>query len=241
MSEAETENDEAQVSITLEVCVGSLEGALVAEQAGADRIELNVALELDGLSPSPGLLQLVSQAVRIPVITMARPRAGNFVYSESEWETLLADAKWQIDHGASGIAFGCLTPSGQVDARRCEQMRSLAGSRELVFHKAFDDVTNWALGLDILIKSGINRVMTSGQNPTALEGVSVISAIKDHSSGRIEILPAGRIGAENATEILTKTGCNQLHGSFSSGSDGNVAKEIRHTRDVIKSRFEHLG
>jgi len=229
-------DEQAGSKITLEACVASVEGAIIAEQAGADRVELNVALELDGLSPSPGLLKLAADSIRIPIITMARPRGGDFVYTDQEWATLLADAKWQLENGATGIAFGCLNSDRQIDARRCDQMRKMAGQKELVFHKAFDELANWESGLDILIQSGINRVMTSGQQPKAVDGIETIAGIVDRSSGRIEVLPAGGVSSQNAVQILDRTGCTQIHGSFSSGTSGDIATEIKQTISAATSR-----
>lgn len=215
--------------IVLEVCTSSLQGALDSELAGADRIELNSALELEGLTPSAGLMNLVSTAIRIPIIAMARPRAGDFQYSESEWDTLMADVSWLLKNGADGIAFGCLDSKRAIDLQRCREMRALAGTNELVFHKAFDDVRDWSAGLEILIESGINRVMTSGQQPTAEAGLATISKIVAQARGRIEVLPAGRIDSKNAGKILRQSGCHQLHGSFSSSPDGDIPAEIRRT------------
>ena len=215
--------------VTIEVCAASLDAAITAENSGADRIELNSALELDDLTPPAGLWSLVSGAVQIPIIAMARPRGGNFVYSKSEWKTLLADAKWSLEHGAAGIAFGCLDSSGRIEVDRCEELRELAADRELVFHKAFDEVADWESGLEILVKTQIDRVMTSGQMPTAMEGLSVLAKIEAQAAGQIEVLPAGRVGSSNAVQILEKTGCHQLHGSFSSGPSGDTAQEIQAT------------
>lgn len=213
--------------VTVEVCTGSLAGAQLAESAGADRIELNSALELDGLTPSAGLLELVSNSIRIPVIAMARPRAGDFFYSEPEWKTLLKDVRWLLDHGAKGIAFGCLDTSKNVDLDRCTQIRELAGADEVVFHKAFDEVANWREGLERLIEAGINRVMTSGQCPTAEEGLSTITEMVDLAAGRIEVLPAGSINSKNAVKIVDQSSSNQIHGSFSSGDQPDIRSEIR--------------
>lgn len=210
----------------IEVCVGSLEGAIGAELAGADRIELNLALELDGLTPSAGLVTRVTQVVKLPIVAMARPRGGDFFYSGFEWDTLIADARWLLEQGVSGIAFGCLGRDRQIDLKRCEQMRELAGSRELVFHKAFDEVDGWETGLNGLVETGIDRVMTSGQAATASEGVGLISQLVERAAGRIEILPAGRIGSENGAEIIECTGCDQLHGSYSMGENHDVSAEI---------------
>ncbi len=222
-------NSAAAGRIMVEACVGSLAGAQIAELAGADRIELNSALELDGLTPSAGLVQRVVHDIRIPVIAMARPRSGKFCYSDDEWETLKSDVRWLLNHGVDGIAFGCLDPGGQVDLARCREIRAMAESHLLVFHKAFDEATDWSLGLERLVEAGLNRVMTSGQQPTAMDGLSTIQALVRQAAGRIEVLPAGRVSSENAVKIVSETGCNQLHGSFSSSGPDQIGTEIRRT------------
>jgi copper homeostasis protein len=213
-------------SIIVEACVACVAAAVAVEQSGADRIEFNSALELDGLTPLPGVFSIVVSKIRIPIIAMARPRAGNFVYSDSEWDSLLADARWLIENGADGIAFGCLDDGGAVQLDRCREMRDLVGSKQLVFHKAFDVTSNWKLALDGLVEAGVNRVMTSGQAPTASGGAGVIAEAIRHVDGAIEVLPAGGINSSNASEIVAQTGANQLHGSFSGGprSAENVDK-----------------
>ena len=213
-------------NITVEVCVGSVQAARTAQRVGADRIELNAALELDGLTPSAGLVKRVLSEIRISVIAMARPRAGDFFYSDDEWETLKSDAAWLLESGVDGIAFGCLTADRTVDLERCQQMREAAGDAELVFHKAFDEVADWENDLEILIEAGVNRVMTSGQRPTAIEGLSTITAIVAQAKGRIEILPAGRVSSENVVQIVAESGCDQVHGSFSSGPQPDLISEI---------------
>jgi copper homeostasis protein len=167
---------------------------------------------------------------------MARPRGGNFHYTEREWETLIHDAQWLLDHGAVGIAFGCLDRSGQIDPMRCRQMRDLAGSRELVFHKAFDEVPDWKSGLEILIEAGVNRVMTSGQESSAFLGIRAISQIVDRAAGRIEVLPAGRINSQNAVELVDLAGVRQIHGSFTSGPGDDISAEIGLTMDALRTR-----
>jgi len=226
----------ASTKIVVEVCTGSLAGARIAELAGADRIELNSALELDGLTPSAGLLELVADAIRIPVITMARPRAGDFFYSQSEWETLTADVRWLLDHGADGIAFGCLDENRNVQWKRCQQIRKLATTHEVVFHKAFDEVADWRQGLEQLIEAGINRVMTSGQGPTAEVGLETIAEMVDLAAGRIEVLPAGGINSKNVVKIVNRTGSYQVHGSFSTGEIADVGSEIQRVIDQLATR-----
>ena len=221
--------------ILVEVCVASLDAAMASQQAGADRIELNLALELDGLTPSAGLLQRVAKQIDMPIIAMARPRAGGFCYSTDDWETLLADAKWLLANGADGIAFGALNSTGQIDAVRCRQMRELVRTGVLVFHKAFDSVADPAAELNRLIDVGVDRVMTSGLAATALAGSAMIGELIQRSSGRIEILPAGRIGAENVAELVSQTGCRQVHGSFRNSGSGDFVEEIR----TVIHRLKH--
>jgi copper homeostasis protein len=213
--------------ILVEVCVDSLASALIAQQAGANRIELNLALQLDGLTPSAGLLRRVVSQLEIPVIAMSRPRDGGFCYSDDDWETLLKDADWLVRNGACGIAFGALTSDGSVDAQRCRQLRELVSEKELVFHKAFDEVADPLQALEQLVTAGIDRVMTSGLAATAEEGASTIARLVQKSQRRIEILPAGGIGSQNAGWLVSQTGCRQIHGSFRHSADGDLGREIR--------------
>src|SRR5437763_2070963 len=126
--------------VLLEVCVDRVEDAAAAEAGGADRIELNCALALDGLTPTPGLLAETLRAVRVPVIAMARPRPGDFCYSDSDFRVLRRDVDDALDEGAAGIAFGLLTVDRTVDTRRCRAItrRLTATTSHIVFHRAFD-------------------------------------------------------------------------------------------------------
>ena len=203
---------------------------MIARHAGADRIELNLALELDGLTPSPGLMRRVVDQLEIPVIAMARPCAGGFHYSDDQWATLREDAAWLIHHGAAGVAFGAIQADGQIDVDRCRQLRDLVGEKELVFHKAFDIALDRVAALEHLIVAGVDRVMTSGLAATARDGAFRIASIVRQSQNRIEILPAGGISSHNAKRLVCQTGCRQIHGSFRHSAAGNLEQEIR---DVI--------
>ncbi len=152
----------------LEVCLTSADEAKEAEQAGADRLELNAALSLDGLTPSPGVLQTVLRATSLPVIVMVRPRPGGFCPSETDFAAMRTDAEWIAASGASGIAFGILRQDGTVDVERCRLMRETIGAREAVFHRAFDCTADPFAALEQVIDLGFTRVMTSGCGATAL-------------------------------------------------------------------------
>src|SRR5438105_4751027 len=124
--------------ILLEVCVASAEDAAVAAAAGADRLELNAALALGGLTPSLGSIVEARQATALPVIVMARPRPGGFCYSVSEYRVLRRDVDAALGNGADGVAFGVLTDSGEIDTERVREVVRQIGPRQAVFHRAFD-------------------------------------------------------------------------------------------------------
>ena len=198
-------------TLTIEICAGSLDDAIAAEKAGAARIELNSSLFLGGLTPSLGSLLLVKKETNLKVMTMVRPRAAGFLYTASEFKTMKEDAKLFIDNGADGIVFGFLKKNGTIDEKRCEALIKIAGDKEKVFHRAIDVVPDPLKTLDILIDLGFTRVLTSGQEPTAYEGMELIAAMVKHAKGRIEILPGGGITKKNAAKLVKGTGVNQIH------------------------------
>ena len=203
--------------IVVEVCCESLSDAKTALNAGADRIELNSALRVGGLTPSPGLTSLVCGVSNIPVIAMVRPRESGFCYSEDEFETMCVDARMQLELGASGIAFGILLADGNLDIKRCKTLISIAREfgAEAVIHRAFDFVIDWKIALEQCIKVGFDRLMTSGAESTAIKGANRIRNLINRAQGRIDVLPAAGIAIGNVLELVEETGCNQIHGSFS--------------------------
>jgi len=209
--------------ITLEICTASAEDCAVAEQSGADRVELNCALMLGGLTPSLGALREARAATKIPLIAMIRPRAGGFAYSASEFKVMQRDAEAALAEGADGIAFGILTSGGKIDLERCRQIVQRAGARQIVFHRAFDVVSEPLVALEQLLDLGVTRVMTSGQEASAYNGAANIANYRQHAAGRIEILPAGGINRFTVADVLSRTGCDQVHASLSTtGKDISV-------------------
>ena len=178
--------------ILIEVCCGSVDDAVEAEKGGADRVELNSAVFIGGLTPSLGAIIEAKKRLNIPVMVMIRPRAGGFCYTQTEVEVMLCDAKLAVEYGADGLVFGILTPDGSVDAERCKRMIEVAQGRQSVFHRAFDVTPDPLKALDQLIDLSFTRVLTSGQEKTASEGIELIRKVIEHASDRIEILP-GRI------------------------------------------------
>lgn len=201
--------------ILLEVCIGSADDAEVAVGGGADRLELNAALALGGLTPSLGALLEVKRRVDRPVVAMVRPRPGGFLYTRGEYDTMVRDAETLLDRGADGLALGVLTAGGEVDFERCRRLvRLLTPGHEAVFHRAFDATPDPFAALETLIALGFRRVLTSGQRPSAIEGIDLIAALIRRAAGRIEVLPGAGIKAANVAELVRRTGCDQVHGSF---------------------------
>ena len=197
--------------ILIEVCCGSTDDAVEAEKGGADRVELNSSLFFGGLTPSLGSAIEAKKRLSIPVIVMIRPRGGGFCYTEAEMAVMCHDARLAIEHGADGLAFGILTPEGSVDADRCRQIVELIGSREAVFHRAFDVTPDPLEALDQLVELGFTRILTSGQEPSVPQGAELIKKLIDYAGGRIEILPGGGIRPHNVRAIVEQTEAKQVH------------------------------
>ncbi|MBX9584793.1 MAG: hypothetical protein K2X87_31200 [Gemmataceae bacterium] len=206
--------------ITLEVAVTTPDEAVAAVAAGADRLELCAALEVGGVTPSVGLDFQVRQAVGCPVVILIRPRPGGFVYSAGEIEAMREEVLIWQDREREPVKF-VLGVLGWGDGRpvldrdRCRELAQTAEWR-VAFHRAFDFLPDLPAALEDLIDLGFKRVLTSGGKPTALEGADVIAKLIERARGRIEILPGGGITPENVEELVRRTGCDQVHGSFRS-------------------------
>jgi len=183
----------------LEVAVASAADAETAARAGADRLELNSALEFDGLTPTPGTLAGARKA-GLPIVTMLRPRPGGFCYSQSELSVMLRDLEW-LD---GEVAVGILTAASEIDV---QQLRRFPTPR-VIFHRAFDLVPDPLKALEQLIDLGVPRVMADAANH------DLLALLTDASRGRITILPAGGIRPANIRRLVERTGSVQIHGSF---------------------------
>ena len=229
--------------VLLEICVASVDDAIAAVEGGADRLEVNSALCLGGLTPSSGLVAEIRRRVAVPLIAMVRPRPGGFCYSSSDFDVMIRDAKLLIDAGAAGLAFGILKSNGDIDESRSNRLREVCGDRPAVFHRAFDVTPAPVAALTQLIDLGFERVMTSGQEPTAIAGSALIAELMAHSGKRIEILPAGGIRPNDVAELLSRTGCDQVHASMRSAQrDASVAARpqicFRSTNSLSEDVFE---
>ena len=201
--------------MNIEICCGSFYDAKMAFWGGAKRIELNSALHLGGLTPSLATLMLTKEQTNLKIISMVRPRGAGFKYNEEELEVMFYDAKILLDNGSDGIAFGFLTKNREIDIINTQKMVNLIKSynKEAVFHRAFDCTIDPYIAVEILINLGVDRILTSGCQDTALKGASVLLKLQENYGDKIEILPASGINYKNVQEILTKTKTNQIHSS----------------------------
>lgn len=220
----------------LEVCVDSLEGALIAQKAGATRIELSQQLEVGGLTPTRELLLDVCRNVKLPIIVLIRCKPGGFQYTRSELEIMKFSAVEMKEAGVHGIAVGASDSSNSLHWQFLEEIANLCGSLELVVHRVFDGVQGQVDAFKHLTELGYRRILTSGGPANAMDGLDNLRHWNHSCKGSIEILPAGGIRPMNALTVLRETGCHQLHGSFSHLQNGKrlpIPSEIEFVRGLL--------
>lgn len=194
-----------------EVCIDSVEGAIAAQNAGAQRVELCDNLVEGGTTPSLGMLQLVREQVSIGVNVIIRPRGGDFCYTKLEMEVMRRDILAAKAAGADGIVLGLLLPDGSIDIERTRQLVELAHPLPVTFHRAFDLCHAPAEALEALVSLGVARLLTSGQKKTALEGAECIAQLVAQAGERLTILAGGGITAENLPTLVKATGIRECH------------------------------
>jgi len=207
-----------------EACVETFEEAVLAEKLGANRIELCSDLTNDGLTPSFELMQKACSMLKIPVMVMIRPRAGNFIYSEEEIIQMKSEIDQAKKAGAFGIVFGLLTPANKIDKKNTEILAEYAQPLPVTFHKAIDELENPVEGVSVLKEiTGIKRILTSGGKPTAFEGQETIRKMIEVAGEKITILVAGKVLDSNVKVIQKLTGATELHGRRIAGELSSLA------------------
>lgn len=194
----------------LEVCTEGVEMSVAAERAGATRLELCASIAEGGLTPSYGILETICKRVNIPVHVMIRPRAGDFLYSDEEFETMVADVKLAHRMGLEGIVFGILDADGMIDRERCAKLVEAAGKMKKVFHRAFDMSADPYKSFTDLQELGFNVLLTSGRRQTAMEGIEVIRQLVIRNKSTMEIMAGSGVSPFNAAR-LAAVGVNALH------------------------------
>ena len=226
-------------SPTIEVCVESVEGALTAEAGGADRVELCADLVEGGITPSPGSMRLAVERLGIPTMVMIRPRGGDFVYSAVERQVMLADIEAARDAGVHGVVFGVLRPDGTLDKDAMRELVRAAGPLEVTCHRAFDMTVHPRRALDELIEIGVERVLTSGQEATAVRGTALLRELVERGADRIIVMPGGGIAPDGIGPLVASTGCREVH--FAALGSAESPMQYRNPRCAMGATAEVPG
>ncbi|MCF2504013.1 copper homeostasis protein CutC [Dyadobacter sp. CY107] len=196
--------------MTIEVCAYSLESCINAQAGGAGRIELCGGLGEGGTTPSAGLIEVVRQHIDIDLFVMIRPRGGDFVYDVFEEEIMRKDIDLAKKLGANGVVLGILTSDGQVDIARTKALVEYAHPMKVTFHRAFDLTPDPIKALKAVIETGAERILTSGQKPAAVEGITLLEQLSKEAGDSIEIMAGGGVNHNNAAQ-LAAAGVHSLH------------------------------
>jgi copper homeostasis protein len=214
----------------LEICVDSVSNALIAEKAGVQRIEFCVNLFEGGITPSMAQIQIARKYLHIPLYVLIRPRGGDFLYDDLEFEIMKSDIHFCGQNGCDGVVTGALRANGTVDMKRCYELITIARQYKMgvTFHRAFDRSNNLFLSMEAAIDLGYERILTSGGCNTAIEGADVIRQLIERADNRIVIMPGSGITPENVEELILKTELTELHGTFRSQVESKM--QYRNTK-----------
>ena len=196
--------------LLIEVCVDSVESAVAAQQGGADRVELCANLLEGGTTPSGGMIEVCRAHLHIGLHVIIRPRGGDFCYSSTEFDVMRRDILRAKALGVDGLVFGILLPDGQIDIERTRELVALSRPLSITFHRAFDMTTDPHQALEELIGLGIERVLTSGQEASALEGLDLIAELVQRAGDRIVVMPGGGVG-RHMRKIVERGGVREVH------------------------------
>ena len=233
------------LELILEITVESLDTALAAERGGADRIELCADLVHGGLTPSVAAMRKVHDELEIPVFPIIRPRASDFVYSETEFAIMKRDISIARDLGMDGVVFGILRADHSIDIERTTELVQWARPLEVTFHRAFDQTPDLLQAIEDVITTGATRILTGGGPGTALQGVKTLQKLVKAAGNRIVIMPGGGIDAKNITKIIADAQAPEFHSGLGSvlpyGSsnlqlfEAEIQAMKRHSREVSRS------
>lgn len=197
----------------MEVCVDSVSSAINAQNAGASRVELCANLLEGGTTPSLGIFKVIKQHTTIPVYVMIRPRGGDFLYSDLEFDVMRKDIEIFKENGADGFVFGILSSDGTIDKERNKDLLDLCRPAKVTFHRAIDVAVDFPAAIEDVISIGFDRILTSGLQSSALEGLPNLKDMIKNVGDRITIVPAGGINEQNLSRILDGCGATEFHAS----------------------------
>lgn len=212
----------------IEICVEGIDGLLAAQAGGADRVELCASLLEGGITPSLGTVRAALELATVPFHVMVRPRGGDFLYSDTEYRSMLADVAALRELGVAGVVFGCLRADGTIDEERMAELTRAAGPLNVTCHRAFDMTRDPEEALEALIRAGVGRVLTSGQRDTAVEGAGLLAELVRQAGDRIVVLGCGALDLDNIADIRRRTGLKEMH--FAALRDEPSAMDYRNPK-----------
>ena len=201
-------------NFNLEICANSVDSAIIAQKGGATRVELCENIYEGGTTPSYGAIKLAKQKLSIDINVIIRPRGGDFLYSDIEFDIMKQDIDFAKQAGVDGIVLGILNSDGSIDTKRLDELVKLAAPLPITFHRAFDVSRNPFQALEDIIGCGCRRILTSGQKNKAYEGIELLSRLVDKAKNRIIIMPGSGINETNICEIKEKTQATEFHVSL---------------------------
>ncbi len=218
----------------LEIACFNLESAILAEKAGADRIEFCDNYNAGGITPSHETIKKAAHKIKIPVHVIIRPRGGDFVYTIHELEQMKKDIEFCKAQHIQGIVFGCLTVQNEIDLHVCMELMELAKPMNVTFHRAIDYCEDIYSQLEILLALGITRVLTSGTQSSAIEGGDIINQLQTKFGNHIIIMPGGGIRSTNLERVLKQTHSKEIHSAaITDNSDTCNEQEIKKMKFIL--------
>ncbi len=198
----------------IEICANSAQSCVEAYSGGAARVELCAGIPEGGTTPSYGEILTAQELVpQLPINVIIRPRGGDFLYTDVEMSSMLRDIQLCRELNVHGVVFGCLTSQGDLDLDRMKRLKEAAEPLSVTCHRAFDVCRNPFEALEQLISLGFDRVLTSGQEATAVQGIPLIARLVDQAQGRIIVMPGCGVRASNIAQIERETGAREFHTS----------------------------
>ena len=213
----------------IEVCVDSVESAIEAERGGAGRVELCDNLLEGGTTPSVGAIAVARENLTIDLHVIIRPRGGDFCYSDTDFEVMKHDIGIAKQLGANGVVLGILNRDGKVDRERTGALIELARPLRVTFHRAFDMTRDPYQALETIIELGAERILTSGQEASVLEGLDLIAELIRRAKNRIIIMPCGGVNERNISKVIAASGASEIHVTGFS----KVESEMRHRNERV--------
>jgi copper homeostasis protein len=218
----------------LEIACFNIESCLLAQKAGADRIEFCADYSVGGITPNRADILKAKELLHIPLHIIIRPRGGNFDYSLAEIETIKNDILFCKQHHINGVVFGVLTQNKKIDTIINKELIELAGNMSTTFHRAIDECADMIEAMNDIVSLGFKRVLTSGGKSSALEGVAILKNCQNSFGKNIIIIPGGGIRSNNIELIAKETGCKEFHSAaLTDRMSISDAREIKNLKEKL--------